>query len=275
MSDPQMLRRWVFVLGALTALAVAPSVVSADCKRHEARQRSTGSIGLSGGLSGNLDDCATGESRDWRAKVGLAGVGRLAENQPDRAGESAADTQTTANPWVKLCENVNIAGTSKALCVTTHERLDGSTGKVLVSAALREIEADGSLTLMALVPEGVRLPPGLRIAIYSKEDWEKLQRNENDESKATAITLTYTLCRAGGCAAEAKATPTLIADLKGGGGLRVSATGAANEAVSFLVPLVGFTEAYEGPPEDNERYKRIRSALLQQIRELKRAAGVK
>jgi invasion protein IalB len=270
--DPHMLRRWVFVLAVLTALGSAPSVVLADCKRHEERDRSIGPIGL----SGDLDDCSTGRSREeWRAQVGFAGARRLAENQTEHAGESSAETQATANPWVKLCENVNIAGASKALCVTTHERLDGSTGMVLVSAALREIEGDASLTLMALVPEGVRLPPGLRISIYSKEDWEKLQRHENDESKATAITLTYTLCRAGGCAAEATATPSLIADLKAGGGLRVSATGAANEAVSFLVPLVGFTEAYEGPPEDNERYKRIRSALLQQIKELKRAAGVK
>ena len=267
-----MLRRWVFVIAALAVLGAEPSVVLADCERHEEGDRSIGTIGLSGGL----DNCSTGGSReDWRTKVGFGEARRLAENQTDRAGESSAETLATANPWVKLCENVNIAGTSKSLCVTTHERLDGSTGMVLVSAALREIEGDGSLTLMALVPEGVRLPPGLRISIYSKEDWDKLQRNENDESKATAITLSYTLCRAGGCAAEAKATPSLIADLKAGGGLQVSATGAANEAVSFLVPLVGFTEAYEGPPVDNERYKRIRSALLQQIKELKRAAGVK
>ena len=57
--------------------------------------------------------------------------------------------------------------------------------------------------------------------------------------------------------------------------MRVSATNAANEVVSFLVPLGGFTEAYEGPPMDNEKYMRIRSALLQQIKELKRAAGAK
>jgi len=265
-----MLRRWAFVFAVLTALGAAPSIVLADCKRHEGRDRSVGTIGL------DLGDCSTGGSReDRRPKFGSTGSRRLAENQTDRTGEAPAESQATASPWVKLCENVNIAGASKALCVTTHERLDGSTGMVLVSAALREIEGDGSVTLMALVPEGMRLPPGLRISIYSKEDWEKLQPSENDESKATAITLTYTLCRAGGCAAEAKATPSLIADLKAGGGLRVSATGSANEAVSFLVPLVGFTEAYEGPPVDNERYKQIRGALLQQIKELKRAAGVK
>ena len=55
----------------------------------------------------------------------------------------------------------------------------------------------------------------------------------------------------------------------------MSATNAANEVISFLVPLVGFAEAYEGPPVDNEKYMRIRSVLLQQIKELKRAAGAK
>jgi invasion protein IalB len=259
-----MLRRWVLILAVLGA---TPSVVLADCPQREDRDRSMCAIG-------SMTEPHAG-STGGRAKVRLAETGRLAQSQPDRTDESSATTQTTANPWVKLCESVTIAGANKALCVTTHERLNGSTGMVLVSAALREIEGEGSQTLMALVPEGVRLPPGLRVSIYSKEEWEKLRKNENDESKATGIKLTYTLCRAGGCAAEVTATPSLISDLKGGGGLRVSATNAANEVVSFLVPLGGFTEAYEGPPVDNEKYMRIRSLLLQQIKELKRTGGVK
>jgi len=264
-----MLRRWVLVLAVLGA---TPSVALPDCQQQQDRDRSLRAIGL-----GGLRVCSTsGSQADFgRAKVRIAEAGRLGETQPDRTDGSSAETQVAASPWVKLCENVTIAGANKALCVTTHERLDGSTGMILVSAALREIEGDGSPTLMAMVPEGVRLPPGLRVLIYSREEWEKLQRSENDESRATGIKLTYTLCRAGGCAAEAKATPALISVLKGGGGLRVSATNAANEEVSYLVPLVGFTEAYEGPPVDNEKYMRIRGALLQQIKELKRAAGVK
>jgi invasion protein IalB len=261
----------VLTLAVLAVLGATPSVVLADASRQD-RDRSVCGVGLMGEPHAG----STGGSRgDFRcAKVKLAEAGRLAETQPDRTDGSSAETPATATPWVKLCENVTVAGANKALCVTTHERLDGSTGMVLVSAAVREIEGEGQ-TLLAMVPEGVRLPPGLRISIYSKEEWEKLQRNENDESKATGIKLTYTLCRAGGCAAEVTATPSLIAYLKGEGGLRVSATNATNEVVSFLVPLAGFTEAYEGPPVDNERYKRIRGVLLQQIKELKRAGGVK
>ena len=259
-----MLRRWVLILAVLNA---TPSVALADRQQHEHGDRSMRAIGL-------IAEPHAG-STSKRAKVRWAEAGRLAQSQPDRADGSSAETQATANPWVKLCETVTIAGADKALCVTTHERLDGSTGMVLVSAALREIEGEGNQTLMAMVPEGVRLPPGLRISIYSKEAWEKLQKNENDESKAVGIKLTYTLCRAGGCAAEVTATPSLISDLKRGGGLRVSATNAANEVISFLVPLVGFAEAYAGPPVDNEKYKRIRSVLLQQMKELKRASGVK
>jgi invasion protein IalB len=262
-----MLRRWVLTLAVLAVLGATPSVVLADCRQREDRDCLMRAIGSM--------TAPHARPTSGRAKARLAEAGRLAQSQPDRADGSSATTQATANPWVKLCENVTIAGANKALCVTTHERLNGSTGMVLVSAALREIEGEGSQTLMALVPEGVRLPPGLRVSIYSKEEWEKLRKNENDESKATGIKLTYTLCRAGGCAAEVTATPSLISDLKGGGGLRVSATNAANEVVSFLVPLGGFTEAYEGPPVDNEKYMRIRSLLLQQIKELKRTGGVK
>jgi invasion protein IalB len=264
--------RRVLILALLALLGATPSVVSANCPQHQGWDRSVRTVGLMAephaGSTSRRGDLA-------RAKVRFAEVGRLAETQSDRTDGPSAATQATTNPWVKLCENVTVAGANKALCVTTHERLDGATGMVLVSAALREIEGEGSQTLMAMVPEGVRLPQGLRISIYSKEEWEKLQRSENDESKATGIRLTYTLCRAGGCAAEVIATPSLISELKRGGGLKVSATNAANEAVSFLVPLVGFTEAYEGPPVDNEKYKRIRNVLLQQIKELKRAGGVK
>ena len=260
-----MLRRWVLILAVLGA---TPSDVLADCQQHEDTDRSMRAIG-------SMMEPHAGSS-GGRTRARLAEAGRLAQSQPDqRTDGSSATIQATANPWVKLCENVTIAGANKALCVTTHERLNGSTGMVLVSAALREIEGEGTQTLMAMVPEGVRLPQGLRISIYPKEEWEKLQKDENDESKATGIKLTYTLCRAGGCAAEVTATPSLISDLKGGGGLRVSATNAANEVVSFLVPLVGFAEAYEGPPVDNEKYKRIRGVLLQQMKELKRAGGVK
>jgi invasion protein IalB len=219
-------------------------------------------------------DCSDVDRPDARrAGAAVGEAARLADTQSD-AAEASAATQVAESPWVKLCENVGVGATYRALCVTTHERLDAATGRVLVSAGLSEFEGDSTQTLMAQVPEGVRLPQGLQIAIYSKEDWKRLERNERvDERNARHVTLTYTLCHAGGCAAETAATPSLIADLKGGGGLMVSATGATNEVLSFPVPLVGFVEAYAGPPADNENYVRIRKALMQQIEDRRRAGN--
>lgn len=216
-------------------------------------------------------DCSDVDRPDpRRAKAAVGEAARLADTQPDVA--AAASAATHESPWVKLCENVSVGATHRALCVTTHERLDAATGRVLVSAGLSAFEGDSTQMLMAQVPEGVRLPQGLQIAIYSKEDWQRLERNERvDERNARHVTLTFTLCHAGGCAAETAATPALIADLKEGGGLMVSATGATNEVLSFPVPLVGFVEAYAGPPADNENYVRIRKALMQQIEDRRRA----
>jgi invasion protein IalB len=218
-----------------------------------------------------------GRSGDSARPGGVAdGAVRLAESQPEGAAETTVVAQAAESPWVKLCENVSVADTNRALCVTTHERLDGATGRVLVSAGLSELQGDGTQTLMAQVPEGVLLPPGLRIAIYAKDDWKRLEQNEwVDERRARLVTLTYTLCHAGGCAAEMAATPSLLLDLKGGGGLVVSATAATSEVLSFRVPLSGFSEAYAGPPADNEKYTRIRRALMQQIEDRRRAAGSK
>ena len=151
-----MLRRWVLMLALLNA---TPSVVVADRQQHEHGDRSMRAIGL-------IAEAHAG-STSKRAKVRWAEAGRLAQSEPDRADGSSAETQATATPWVKLCETVTIAGADKALCVTTHERLDGSTGMVLVSAALREIEGEGYQTLMAMVPDNECSTPTLIVSAAS------------------------------------------------------------------------------------------------------------
>lgn len=88
--------------------------------------------------------------------------------------------------WVKLCEtqpaiikNKEGGGEEKGLniCLTHHERLD-DTGRVLASAALRQVEGQERQAFMVMVPLGVLLEPGLRATIFPKETWHKVQRNE-------------------------------------------------------------------------------------------------
>ena len=68
---------------------------------------------------------------------------------PAAAPAAAAAAAAPKSAWVKLCEKAPIVKKGpdgkdvkeeKSLCLTHHERLDGNTGMVLVSAAIREVE---------------------------------------------------------------------------------------------------------------------------------------
>jgi hypothetical protein len=55
---------------------------------------------------------------------------------------------------------------------------------VLVSAAIREIEGNPKKSLMIMVPLGMALPPGLRAAVYTNEQWAQAAKNEKIDEKA-------------------------------------------------------------------------------------------
>ena len=171
--------------------------------------------------------------------------------------EARAQTEIAQSAWVKMCEtqtatvrNKEGGGEEKGLniCLTHHERLD-DTGKVLVSAAFRQIEGQEKQAFMVMVPLGVLLEPGLRATIFPKETWQKMQRNEKieerDEATLKEFKFYYTFCHAAGCTAETEATPELVADLKVNGGLMVYAAGVS---AAYPIPLAGFAEALAGEP---------------------------
>ena len=135
------------------------------------------------------------------------------------AKDASAPSGAAQSAWVKLCETaVGIAKDKDGkeekkelnICLTHHERLDGNTGMVLVSAAVRQVEGQDKQHFMVMVPLGMMLQAGMRATLYPKDAWEKVQKNEKvDESKLKAIKLAYTLCHPAGCTAEMEATPEL------------------------------------------------------------------
>ena len=156
--------------------------------------------------------------------------------------------------WVKLCEKApNITDPKKELnvCLTHHERLDGNTGMVLVSAAIREVEGQDKKALMVMVPLGMALPPGVQVKV--------------DEGEP--VKLQFTLCHAAGCTAEGEATQPVIDQMNKGKQVVVAAINLAGKAIGFPVPLNGFDKAYAGKPVDNEKYKDARKRLMIAIRE--------
>ncbi len=216
----------------------------------------------------------------WAQDAPKAAPKKTAPAAAAPAAAPAANGAAAAAPksaWVKLCEKAPIekkgpdgkeVKEEKSLCLTHHERLDGNTGMVLVSAAIREVEGSDKKSLMIMVPLGMAIPPGVRAAIYTKEQWAAASKNEKiDEKALKPIELRYALCHPAGCTAETEATPEILDQMSKGGGLMVLAMNAAAQPIGFPVPLDGYNEAAAGPPVDNKKYAEARSALMQQIRQ--------
>ena len=184
--------------------------------------------------------------------------------------------------WVKLCEKAPVmtkdkdgkdVREEKGICLTHHERLDGNTGMVLVSAAIRQVEGVEKQHLMVMVPLGMALQPGLRASVYSKELWDKAQKNEKiDDAKLTPMKLNFTLCHPAGCTAEIELTPDLLAQLKANAGLMVFSINGNGQVIAFPVPLTGFGSAIDGKPADNTLYMNERRKLMEQIAQRQQVA---
>jgi invasion protein IalB len=202
---------------------------------------------------------------------------KAAAAAPAAGGAAAPAGDASKTAWVKLCEKAPLVKKDKDgkdvkeeknLCLTHHERLDGNTGMVLVSAAIRQVEGQDKQSLMIMVPLGMAIPPGIRAAVYTKDQWAAVQKNEKiDEKSLKPIELKYSLCHPAGCTAETEATKEILDQMAAGGGMMVLAMNAAAQPVAFPVPLDGYNEAAAGPPVDNEKYGKARAALMQQIHE--------
>ena len=217
--------------------------------------------------------------------VALAGAPVMAQDAaPAKPAAAPAKKEEAANKsaWVKLCEKTPLVKKGedgkeikeeKNICLTHHERLDGNSGMVLVSAAIRQVDGQEKQHLMIMVPLGMALPPGLRAAVYTKDQWAKVAKNEKvDDKELKPIDLKYSLCHASGCTAEIEADAGIIDQMKAGGGLMVVAMNAAAHPIGFPVPLDGFGDAFAGKPVDNAEYKKARGQLMAQIRDRQRQA---
>jgi len=210
----------------------------------------------------------------------LAGGGQaLAQAKKNEKAPAAAPAAAAApqSAWVKLCEKapINAIGadgkpTTKEtnICLTHHERLDGNLGVAIVSAAIQELEGQKERQLKVMVPLGMYIPAGLRIAVLNADLWKKLDKNENIDAKSlNPIKLTYTLCHPAGCTAEIAVTDDFLAQMKKGAGMIVNAVNFNGQPVNLPVPLDGFNATLGGQPVDNKAYAQARGQLMAQIRQ--------
>ncbi len=209
------------------------------------------------------------------------------KNEPAKAAPAAAAPAAAPaaageqSAWVKLCEKAPMmtkdkdgkdARVEKGICLTHHERLDGNTGMVLVSAAIRQVEGADKSHLMVMVPLGMAIQPGLRASVYNKELWDKAQKNEKvDDTKLTPVKLNFSLCHPAGCTAEIDLTKEIMDQLRSGAGVMVYSINANGQVIAFPVPLTGFVTALDGQPVDNAKYSEARKGLMQQIAQRQQA----
>jgi invasion protein IalB len=177
--------------------------------------------------------------------------------------------------WVKLCEKT---ASSQNACATHHERIDGTTGTVLLSATFRRIEGQDKQQFRLIVPLGLLLQPGLRVGIFPPDLWAKAQNSETltkaEEGRVRSLTLKYTICHTTGCAADMEASPDVVADFRRSGGFLASAINPSGAPVALPVPLTGFDQALAGQPIDTRKYLDARRTLMAQIAERQKALGI-
>jgi invasion protein IalB len=217
-------------------------------KTRIATSRLTGGLAALGLISGLTAGTALAQQRPATQAPAQAAP---AAQAPAAAQGAAAQNQSA---WVKLCEKATLKRNEKEesldICLTHHERLDGNTGMVIVSAALREVQGNPKKHLMVMVPLGVALPAGLQVKI--------------DEEKEP-LKLIYTLCHPGGCTAEIEATDAIIGKLKSGKQMVVAAMNVAAKPIYLPVPLNGFDQTLAGKPVDPQVYGKARAELMKQI----------
>lgn len=196
---------------------------------------------------------------------------------PAASAAGKQQAQGSGNLWVKLCEKAPFlakdkdgkdAREEKDVCLTHHEQIEATSGMVLVSAAIRQIQGQEKPLFMVMVPLGVALPPGLQVGVYTKDLWEKAQKGEKiDEKAISPIKMPFTLCHAAGCTGEVEATPELMNSLKTGGGLVVLAVHATGRPMPLPMALSGFDQALAGAPADPKQYSDQRRQVMMQIAE--------
>ncbi|MEO0728994.1 MAG: invasion associated locus B family protein [Pseudomonadota bacterium] len=215
--------------------------------------------------------------------VGLGATAMLSVATVPSAKAQQKASAEQQNAWVKLCnkqafpkrddkgklvpgQNGRVATETKDVCLTHHERIDGRTGVVLVSAAIRQIAGSDKKSLLLMVPLGMAIQPGVKAAIYTPAQWKEAQAGKKlDAGSIKPIQLKYTMCQATGCFAEIPADDKLVGDLKSGGGLMVGAMNLIGRPIILPVDLTGFTKAYDGKAVDNKLYAQARQRAMQQI----------
>jgi invasion protein IalB len=186
----------------------------------------------------------------WRAAGGILGAALVIAiaASPAVAQDAAAPGQDVTVPepeWVKLCsENPE---TNQEVCVISREQR-AATGQLMAAVSIRQVEDQTSL--VAAVPPGMLLRPGLQVQI--------------DDAEATGVP--YSICFPNLCFAEAEIDSDYIEKMKRGRKLVITTLNQEARPVNFAISLMGFTASYEGEALDPVRLAEEQQRLQDELK---------
>jgi invasion protein IalB len=152
-------------------------------------------------------------------------------------------------PWTKFC--------LKESCFVGRDgHSDPDCGPV-VSVVLIARSNDLKTTLHVTLPARVNKELGVNIVI----------------DQALLLERPFVGCFVRGCMAEYEAGPELIDQFKHGRDLKLEAWDKANSPVTVTVPLVDFTDAYDGPSLEPKVFETTAKKLQAEIEERKARCG--
>jgi invasion protein IalB len=152
--------------------------------------------------------------------------------QPGQPAQAGEQPRLIFSPWTKFCLKGQEAN-AKQVCFTGKDgRVE--SGMPVVAAVLIEPENDPKKVLRVTLPLGMSLQPGTRVIVDNGQP----------------MTGPYVTCFNNGCMADVAVGPDFVDGLKKGSLLTVEAKSLSGSATSFLMPLGGFAQAYDGPPTD-------------------------
>jgi len=147
------------------------------------------------------------------------------------AAQAQATSDTNQPEWSKVCRN-DPASKREACLVSIDVRAD--TGQPIVSLSITDVAGAPQKAMLASVPTGMLIQPGLRIQV--------------DDGEAHDIK--YSLCLPTACYAQMELDDKLLAALKGGTKVVVTTVNQGAKSITFPISLAGFSTVFDGKGMD-------------------------
>ena len=150
---------------------------------------------------------------------------------PDAAAPAGAAAARPAQPppgaWAKYCSSD--PATQKELCMVIQE-LRANNGRTVASLSIRQVTGEEKISLVAAVPPGMLIQPGLRVMV--------------DGGKPTFMK--FGICFPNACYGELDINKDFIGLFKGGSKLVLTTLNTQGKPIAFPMTLAGFTKIYDG-----------------------------